>query len=232
MLGLLATTSCDDDITVTTPIRSNERPRIVSLGPDLENTTFQLRPYDPSPEPYAVVSDPNGLQDIAATYLSYDSLVIGHVIARRADSDPDCPGVIYANNDTLDIAGLLPATMPGRQLVPMEMRGNGLFFGPRFCSPVVSPFGGNVVCDMFPAIRSLREEFVFTPCVSSTEWLDTFVVLPPLVGQPTTVFITEINLVYAGLKVVAVDAGGLSDTMALGDLRIDHMTNLERRFLP
>jgi hypothetical protein len=228
-----ALVGCDDDTVLVSPVPSqNEAPRIVAWGPEPPLALVNLRPFDTGPDLHVVVADPNGLNDVAAVYLEYDSLSVNRLIARRSLQEEGCREVVYANMDTLALSEVLPTVLPGVGFISLSNSGSGLFVSPQFCTPYRGFLTPAPECPLFPQLENLSAEYGFPGCIDGTEWLWVFVLFPPLVPNQTTVFITEADVTYSGLRVVAFDTGGLSDTTSFGDLRIVHTTDTERRVAP
>jgi len=227
----VALPACNDDTILVSPVVSENRaPRIVAQWPPIGSEPLILRAFDSAPEFHVIVSDPDGAAALAAVYLEYDSLIVNRLIARPALQEDGCRRVFYADLDTLDIGGVFPNALPGVSFVAMANAGNGLFVSPAFCTGSFRPSAPE--CELFPPLNSYSIDFGIVPCIEETEWLWAFIMFPPSVESQRTVFITEADLVYAGVRVIVFDNGGLSDTAAFGDLRIIHTTDSERRVAP
>lgn len=232
--------SCDDaeeTIVVNSILEEapNSPPRIILQGPDYASGSLELIAFDTPPEFFVLVADADGLEDISTVFFGIDSLIVYDVIVRpdssssasnRCDHAPS-----YANPDTINIMPLIPSVFPGVKNIPMEPLLGSYYMSPPLCR-TRSGFE-QFPCPTFPNISEASSTFSRpSKCVGFGIDYFHFVINPPAPDTAIDVFVTYVDVEYAGISVTVYDAAGASATTTFPNLRIVYTTEQEKLNAP
>jgi len=209
--------ACEDTVVNSTLQQENKPPSITVFGPDFPGNAVEVETVPSSL--YVVVADPDGFEDIAVVFLDIGSIVLNDVIARR-DASSDPPNFcthrpLYVDNDVVDIASVLPASVPGHTKIFMSRSSGGIFVAPVFVLPN-NYYGGSILLVDLQAQSSTFTDW--EACASGG--FGHFVVNPPTVPTPTGTFITLVDVTLTGITATVYDAAGASASVAFPELRV------------
>ena len=192
---------------------ANLPPAIVALGPTWPSTPIDLS-VQAAPMPYVIVGDPNGLDDIALAVFTVDAAVLRRIVV-RPDSvlpEPYCTAVTWS--DSIDITGLLPATLnAGVENCLMSRNGSSFTF---------TGFAGYYydACRAFPTFVTASPYFGVPTRPCGPQTLSRFGVYPPAIPAPVDVNVTFVDVEYRGLRVTVYDGAGHAATATYPPLRL------------
>jgi hypothetical protein len=217
--------ACEDDpsdvivnATLDTP---NVAPAIALTGPEFPGNTFSSL-GSPKLRLWVVVSDGNGLDDIAGVFMTIGSIQLNGVIARPdiSSSPPNvCDhGPDFVDNNDVDISSALPASLPGFTNIRLFNSGDGVYE-----STGMSPPEPSGMSDGINLVDLESASVDFTPtdlsCVSYFEGYSVFMVNPPAVPSAQNVFITYVDMTLRNISVTVYDAAGATATATFPDIR-------------
>ena len=223
--------SCGDrtEILTVAPTLSQPpvAPVILTQGP-----TWSAAPIDlnlrRAPEPYVIVGDANGLDDLALAVFSIDSAILRRIIVRPDSVLPGsfCNDITWT--DSLDITSLLPATFsPILENCVMYQNGSSFRYSGFYSTPYAEP------CIAFPAIATASPSFgVPTKQCGSYTALSRFGIYPPALSPARNVNVTFLDVEYRGIRVTVYDATGLTATTTFPPLRLVYRSYGEKQSPP
>jgi hypothetical protein len=238
VICLLLCASCQEDkheISVDPVLQEpgNEPPSIIAQGPDFPSGALEIIEYGATPEFFVLVADPNGLDDISIVFFTIDSLIVHDVIV-RPDTSTASPGSCYhgpsyADPPTIDIMSLIPRVFPGIKNYPMELQQGGYYTGFSLCIPCEDCWGQFCV---FPAVHKASNAFSPSSLWCTSSALFQFVINPPASDTAKVVFVTYLDVEYAGINATVYDAAGATGTATFPNVRIIYTTAEEKLSAP
>ena len=212
---------CDesDDIIVNT-VADNEPPLIARQGPDFPSETLELDRGSGAPEPWVLVGDPNGLDDISAVLFSVQSIRIHELIIRPDAMDGGCANVLFEPGNAVDTTSVVPVPVDisGVTDEPMAHDEGGIYR--------VSPFGVPPIAGHFDTLGSP------SGCATGGGYLQWLLLLPPAAPATTSVFLTYLDVEFIGISVTVYDKVGANASITFPDLRVVYTTAEEKAVAP
>jgi hypothetical protein len=219
LLLLLSTSAaCDkkDKIVVENviPAETNQPPVIVAMGPEMPPGGFVETDYFLSGiDLWALVGDPNGLDDISLVAMDMDSVRLVRYIVRPDTSASSCIAYGYAPGDTVAMASILPvpARFPGVKFLPLTQEQGGLFRSAGLGVQIGAPD----IIDTSPVLERWNGG-----CGGGYEVYGPFYVLPPAVPDRREASVSYAQMEYYGVKVTVYDTAGASASASYPTLRV------------
>lgn len=204
---------------------TNSPPVALQVGPQIPGGRLELYPGEDPPRFTVIVSDSDGIEDIAGVVLRIRHVALNRIIARpNSYSMETCAALAYRDFDTIGLQALVSFDYPGLSYFPMVHTQGGLYVGPPLCA-----FDSE--CAAFPVIPGNTNGIgtPLTACYTSPfgSWLAHWSLWPPVTESPINIFITCIDVSYVDVAVTVYDAAGDSTTATLPDLRIIYTTDEE-----
>jgi hypothetical protein len=208
----LQVSGCSDEITNNSyndiKYQDNQPPSIILWGPEIDSLSHFNYPL---PQPWVVVGDPNGSDDIAAVVLRISKISIVSLIVRPDDSTEECSIPFYAPMDTINV---LPYFRKQSFSVPNQVMRKGIdgnYYD--YLDYYLFTEGGIVKNgDVFgPAVKQ---------CRSSTDYLymvEQFGLYPPALPLPRDVYVTYAEFLISGLSITVYDQSGESASVSYPD---------------
>ncbi len=234
-IGFLFALGCGDDgeeilITNVHEQAPNEPPIIIDFGPDwgsepIENINgyYGFKWIDP----WVIVGDPNGLDDIMAVMISVDSVVVQNAVARRDTSGPGfyCARISFEDSDTLNINSLIVGSYSGAEDLQMRHGEGGRFEG--CCIETGSMFSLHGPC--FPDLMEGSDSLGLPPkpCAYGDYSVEVLGIYPQGADSTISAVITNLQVEYRGISVIVYDAVGQSATVSIPDLTMIYTSEEE-----
>ena len=220
--ALVALSSCSDEITVVTE-SENRPPTIVLQGPDYP-PSFEVEHL--GPDPYILVGDPDGLDDLSVVLVSLSEVRFLSAIV-RPQMQGSC-GLVpnYDELSQVDLISLLPGRVTTFRDVVVSPTAGGLHVFGRLLATgdfASGPTNTRFLQELSPAIG----QAVNAGCLSG-DYLMRIGVYPPAFDPPRTVFVTALEVQYVGLRFVVYDGAGNSVEATFPDFRVLYRTPTER----
>jgi hypothetical protein len=213
------TTSITDDNGQT----GNHPPNIILRGPVYDSLAHFK---DPLPQPWVIVGDSDGQNDIAAVVLNISKIDIVSLIVRPDDSTQECSTPFYAPMDTINVLPYLRKRSFSILNYSLQKGNNSVY---------TSYLTYNFLTD--GGIVNDGDVFgqVVKPCRSGTDYLymeEHFGLYPPALSSPRDVYVTYAEFLISGISITVYDQSGASASVTFPDFYGIFSNSKEDQTLP
>jgi hypothetical protein len=187
---------------------TNRPPKILLSGPVYDSSAHFKNLL---PQPWVIVGDSDGPNDIATVVLNVSSIKLVSIIVRPDDSTQPCSTPFYAPMDTINVLPYLKKQTFSIPNQALQQGGNGVYTA--YLSYSLLTEGGLVNdANVFgQVVKSCRSGYDYLYMIEH------FGLYPPALPSARDVYVTYVEFLISGISITVYDQSGASATVTFPD---------------